>query len=55
MGDISDYKELQRPLTHRECDKVQNYMMSLGILNGYTQSRESSGGELIPAFDLTGV
>ncbi len=55
MGDIAPYKELQRSLTRRECDKVRDYMLSLGITDGYTQSRESSGGELIPAFDLTGV
>ncbi len=55
MGNVSAYKELQRPLTRRECDKVRDYMFSLGITDGYTQSRESSGGELIPAFDLTGV
>ena len=55
MGDVSAYKELQRPLTRRECDKVRDYMLSLGITDGYTQSRESSGGELIPAFDLAGV
>lgn len=55
MGDVSAYKELQRPLTRRECDKVRDYMLSLGITDGYAQSRESSGGELIPAFDLTGV
>lgn len=55
MGDVSAYKELQRPLTRRECNKVRDYMFSLGITDGYTQSRESSGGELIPAFDLTGV
>lgn len=55
MGDVSAYKELQRPLTRRECVKVQEYMLSLGISDGYIQSRESSGGEFIPAFDLTGV
>lgn len=55
MGDVAAYRELQRPLTRRECDKVRDYMLSLDITDGYTQSRESSGGELIPAFDLTGV
>lgn len=55
MGDVSAFKELQRSLTRRECDKVQEYMLSLGITDGYIQSRESSGGEFIPAFDLTGV
>ena len=55
MGNVSAHKELQRPLTRRECEKVQDYMLSLGICDGYIQSRESSGGEFIPAFDLTGV
>ncbi len=55
MGDIADYKELQRTLTKRECDKVWNHMQSLGIQYGYVQSRQSAGGDAIPAFDLTGV
>ncbi len=55
MGDLSAHKELQRPLTRRECDKIRDYMFSLGICDGYTQSRQSSGKGMIPAFDLTGV
>ena len=55
MGKIDEYKELQRPLTARECEKVWEYMNSLGIHNGYVQSRQSSGKGMIPAFDLTGV
>ena len=55
MGDIKSHKELQRTLTRRECDKVWNYMQALGIQNGYVQSRQSSGKDAIPAFDLTGI
>ncbi len=55
MGDIDDHTELQRTLTHRECEKLWNYMQSLGIQHGYVQSRQSSGEDAIPAFDLTGV
>ncbi len=55
MGDIENHTELQRTLTRRECDKLWNYMQSLGIQNGYVQSRQSSGEDAIPAFDLTGV
>ena len=55
MGDIADRKELQRRLTRRECEKVWAYMDALGIRNGYVQSLESSGAEMIPQFDLTGV
>ena len=55
MGDVSDYPELQRSLTRRECEKVWDYMNECGITAGYVQSRQSSGGEMIPTFDLTGV
>ena len=53
-GDLTGHKELQRPLTRRECDKVWGHLSDLG-LNGYVQDRESKGTEMIPAFDLTGV
>lgn len=54
-GDLSAHKELQRTLTHRECEKVWGYMDDLGIVNGYVQDRTSAGITMIPAFDLTGV
>ena len=54
-GDVSAHKELQRPLTERECAKVWDYMDELGIVNGYVQDRKSAGTTMIPAFDLTGV
>lgn len=54
-GDVSKYKELQRSLTRRECDKVWQYMNDLGITQGYVQDRKSSGTKMIPEFDLTGL
>jgi len=54
-GDLTDHKELQRPLTRRECEKVWQYMDDLGITNGYVQDRKSSGTKMIPEFDLTGL
>lgn len=54
-GNVSAYKELQRPLTRRECDKVWQYMNDLGLVNGYVQDRKSSGTKMIPEFDLTGL
>lgn len=54
-GDVSTHKELQRTLTHRECEKIWDYMDALGIVNGYVQDRKSAGTTMIPAFDLTGV
>ncbi len=55
MGRIADHRELQRPLTGRECDKVWRHMQTLGITDGYVQERSSTGPQMIPAFDLTGV
>lgn len=53
-GDLKYHKELQRPLTRRECDKVWGHLSDLGI-NGYVQDRKSTGIEMIPLFDLTGI
>ena len=55
MGELSDHPELTRTLTRRECNKLWEYMDSLGITDGFVQSRDSSGVSAIPAFDLTGV
>ncbi len=55
MGNIKEHKELQRPLTRRECNKLWSYMDSLGIRDGYVQGRKSTGEDMIPTFDLTGV
>ncbi|MBQ8683326.1 MAG: radical SAM protein [Clostridia bacterium] len=54
-GDLTGHKELQRPLTRRECEKVWQYMECLGITEGYVQELGSTGTTMIPAFDLTGV
>lgn len=54
-GDVSNHKELQRPLTARECEKVWQYMNDLGLDRGYVQDRKSSGTKMIPEFDLTGL
>jgi len=55
MGNVTGLKELQRSLTRRECDKVWSHVVSLGINDGYIQSLDSTGKDMIPAFDLTGV
>ncbi|MBQ9860386.1 MAG: 4Fe-4S cluster-binding domain-containing protein [Clostridia bacterium] len=54
-GELKDHKELQRPLTKRECEKVWEHMQALGIKDGYVQDRQSAGTTMIPAFNLTGV
>ncbi len=55
LGDLENFPDLQRPLTKRECNKIWDYADSLGITNGYIQDKNSSGVDMIPQFDLTGV
>jgi putative pyruvate formate lyase activating enzyme len=44
-----------RRLTEAEYREVTDYMYMLGIRDGYVQEPDSSCGEYVPAFDLTGV
>ncbi len=55
MGDVPGYPELSRRVTQRECDKVWDHLLALGLTDGYVQTRDSAGTEMIPAFDLSGV
>lgn len=55
MREINGYPSLSRLLTKRECDKIWEYMQNLKLTDGYIQDRTSSGTEMIPLFDLTGV
>lgn len=55
LGDLEKFPELQRPLTGRECNKIWEYAQTLGITDGYIQDKKSSGVDMIPHFDLTGV
>lgn len=54
-GDLSDYKEINRPLTKREYDKVVNHILDLGLDKIFVQELEAASDEFIPDFDFTGV
>lgn len=54
-GDLSDYKEINRPLTQREYDKVINHILDLGLDKIFVQELEAASDEFIPDFDFTGV
>lgn len=54
-GDLSAYPELARRVTRREYEKVCDYLIALGIDQGYVQQHGSADAAYIPAFDLTGV
>lgn len=52
--DNLNHPEIARRVTHREYNKVLDYMMDIG-LDGFVQDSESSSIDYIPPFDLTGV
>lgn len=54
-GDLSDYKEINRPLTQREYDKVVNHILDLELDKIFVQELEAASDEFIPDFDFTGV
>lgn len=54
-GDLSNYKEINRPLTQREYDKVVNHILDLGLEKIFVQEVEAASDEFIPDFDFTGV
>lgn len=54
-GDLTEYKEINRPLTQREYDKVVNHIFDLGLDKIFVQELEAASDEFIPDFDFTGV
>ena len=54
-GDLTEYKEINRPLTQREYDKVVNHIFDLGLQKIFVQELEAASDEFIPDFDFTGV
>lgn len=48
-GKLEEFPELQRPITRREQQKVENALFDLG-LEGFTQARAAKGREYIPDF-----
>lgn len=49
------FTELNRKVTRREYEKVLDYAMNLGIVNGFMQDGETASESFIPAFDYEGV
>lgn len=55
LVDPQKYPELARALTEDEYARACSYLSLSGIENGYLQELSSATGEMIPAFDLTGI
>lgn len=53
-GEAARFPEINRRVTKREYEKVQELLFSLG-LDGYVQEREAARKDFIPPFDLEGV
>ena len=55
MPGTERFPELQKTVTPELNDRLIDYMCARGIEYGFWQEPESGTGEMIPAFDLTGV
>lgn len=51
----ADYPELTRRVTAREYQKVIDYALSLGIVNGFIQEGHTADSSFIPDFNCDGV
>lgn len=52
MDDVPGEPALSRRVTRREGDKVWDYLLELGLTDGYVQSPDSAGTEMIPTFNV---
>ena len=55
MPGTESFPELQKTVAPELNDRLIGYMCARGIEYGFWQEPESGTGEMIPAFDLTGV
>lgn len=55
FGEAVGMDELGRQLTQEEYDRVADYLMEVGLDDGFIQELSSSDEKYIPKFDLTGV
>lgn len=55
MGRAADYPPLDRRITQAEYDRVVDYMLKLGMEDGFLQELSSAEETYVPKFDLSGV
>ena len=53
-GRAAEFPELNRPITKREYEKVQQHLFDLD-LDGFVQERTSASSRFIPSFNLEGI
>lgn len=54
-GNLTNYKEIDRPLSEREYNKVVDYALNLGLENIFIQDLSSADKEFIPDFNFSGI
>ena len=55
FGDLERFPELKRRVRAREYERLVDYAVDLGVVNGFTQDVSSSGLGFIPSFDCEGL
>jgi putative pyruvate formate lyase activating enzyme len=52
---VENYPEINRKVTDREYNKVLNYAIDIGIINGFFQDGKTQECSFIPEFDYRGI
>ena len=55
VGDLAQWPELQHPVSPALNDAMYEYLMDSPITDGFYQDLDAATGDMIPAFDGTGV
>lgn len=55
MGRAAEHPEINRPITQEEYDEVVDFMLDIGLEDGFVQELEAADSRYTPSFDLTGV
>lgn len=52
MQDMTGFEEINRRITKREYDKVIDYALEIGLVNGFIQEGETAKDSFIPDFEM---
>ena len=55
VGDLAQWPELQHPISPKLNDEMYQYLIESPIADGFYQDLDAATGDMIPAFDGTGV
>ena len=55
VGDLARWPELQHPISPELNEEMYQYLIGSPITDGFYQDLDAATGDMIPAFDGTGV